>query len=107
VRDERLAENESLFRSLNESVAVDQLMYDPKTGRHAFLCECWDTQCVERLWLAPAEYESVRAEPVQFVVASDHTDPAIEEIVSETDRYAVVRKRGEAAEVAEELDPRS
>jgi hypothetical protein len=106
MREAHVAENESLFRSVNESLAVDTAVLDPETGRHAFLCECWDEDCLERIRLTRAEYESVRADPTQFVVVTGHVDPSVEDVVASTDRYAIVRKRGTAGEVAEELDPR-
>lgn len=49
----------------------------------------------------------MRAEATQFVVVPGHVDPSLEDTVVVDERYAVVRKRGAAAEVAEELDPRS
>jgi hypothetical protein len=107
MRAEHVAENESLFRSVNESLVVDRTAVDPETGRHALLCECWNTDCVERVWLARAEYEAARTDSAQFVVVPGHVDPTVEEVVVSTDRYAVVRKRGEAAEVAAELDTRT
>jgi hypothetical protein len=106
VRAEHVAENESLFRSVNESVVVDRIAFDSEAGRHAFLCECWQTSCLERVWLERAEYEAARQDPAQFVVLPGHVDPSVEEIVLESDRYVLVRKRGEAAKIAEELDPR-
>jgi hypothetical protein len=103
VRAEHVAENESLFRSVNESVVVDRIAFDAETGRHAFLCECWQTSCLEKVWLERSEYEAARQDSAQFVVLPGHVDPSV---VLESDRYVLVRKRGEAAAVAEELDPR-
>jgi hypothetical protein len=54
-----------------------------------------------------AEYESLRADPRQFAVTRGHVLADVEQVVSETDRYAVVAKReGTPAAVAVEEDPR-
>lgn len=56
--------------------------------------------------LGSTAYESVRRDPAQFVVAPGHELPEIEVVVLRTKDYQVVRKQGEAAEVATEEDPR-
>jgi hypothetical protein len=57
--------------------------------------------------LTLAAYEAVRSEPTQFVIAPGHELPEIEAVVFRADAYEVVRKQGDAAELAEENDPRS
>jgi hypothetical protein len=106
MRDARVAENESLFRSLNETLVIDLQTYDPETDRHACLCECKNEDCFDRIWLAREEYEPVRADGRRFIVVPGHVDPGAELVVEANDRYVVIEKRGEAGIVAEELDPR-
>jgi hypothetical protein len=108
--EERLARNEAIFREINERTRSLQERFgpeDPTTSYEEFLCECGDQLCVERVKLTVSEYESVRAESDQFVVRPGHSMPRIERMVSDNDRYVVVVKLGEAAEVAAERDPRS
>jgi hypothetical protein len=103
-REERLALNEALFREINERVE-DRLR--PMIGEPdalAILCECSDVGCNRRIELSREEYESVRSDPTQFVVVPGHTRADIEDVVSRTDRYEIVRKHGAAGEVAERLD---
>ena len=101
AREKRLAENEAFFRGINERLEEQT----PNSATElVVLCECADEDCARRLTLAHSEYESVRAEPTHFVVAHGHADLEIEEVVWRTDGFEVVRKRGLAAEVAEELD---
>jgi hypothetical protein len=103
VRDERLARNEAFFRELNERLEA----VTPESATDLVLvCECADEDCAQRLVLHPGEYEAVRAHETHFVVAHGHADPRIEDVVRRTDRFEVVAKRGAAAEVAEDLDPR-
>jgi hypothetical protein len=105
-RDRRMAHNESLFREVNERVndVAGALRND---ASYEYLCECSNTDCTFRVPLTRAEYEGVRAEPTQFVVRRDHFLPEIETVVMQNERYAIVRKTGEAGEYAEKLDPRS
>lgn len=107
MRDARAAENESLFRSLNETLVLGRQTYDPETKRAACLCECRNEDCFERIWLARDEYEPVRANARRFIVSPGHVDPNEETTVLAKDRYVVVEKIGEAGVVAEKLDPRS
>jgi hypothetical protein len=105
-REERISRNEVLFRQVNEQIEKIQAGGGVK-GRFDFLCECGDKDCIEALSLTLLEYEAVRSEPTQFVVVPGHEVPGIEQTVQSGDRYSVVRKEGEAAEVAEVHDPRS
>jgi hypothetical protein len=69
---------------------------------------CASTGCRKPVRLTIAEYEAVRASSTRFFVlpAEEHLSPAVERVVERYDRYWVVEKIGEAAEVSEELDPR-
>jgi hypothetical protein len=109
-REERLARNEAIFREINERTRSLQDRFgpdDPTTAYEEFLCECADQSCVERVRLTPLEYESVREEPTQFVLRPGHSSARIERVVFENERYVVVVKVDEAAEVGDESDPRS
>jgi hypothetical protein len=66
-----------------------------------------DPSCVETVELSLGEYETIRTSPVRFPVKPGHDYPEFERVVDENDRYAVVEKFGEAAEVVRRLDPRN
>lgn len=68
------------------------------------LCECADEDCAKRIELARAEYEDIRSDPAQFVVAPSHADPEIERVINRTDRFEMVRKVGVGVEVATRLE---
>ena len=106
ARDKRMAENEALFREVNERMEAVAHRLGPNVP-YEFLCECANADCTFRLTLPTQVYESVRADARQFVVLPLHFTPEIEELVIENDTYWVVRKTGEAAEYVERLDPRS
>ena len=105
-RERRLAQNEALFRELNERVetVADRLGGD---GPYEFLCECANADCTFRISLPLSVYESIRADPQQFVVLPLHYTPEVEDLVIEEDTHWVVRKTGEAGKYVEQLDPRS
>jgi hypothetical protein len=90
--NERIAE-------LNQTFQVE--------GRSEFLCECSRDECKEPVSISLEEYEEVRSSPRRFFVLPGHEDESVEQIVVQSDRYVVVEKIGDAAEEAEELDPRS
>jgi hypothetical protein len=101
-REERLAQNEAMFREVNEQV-------EARTGHEpgeplTILCECASPQCATRLTLSPDEYAAVRSDPRQFAVVPGHEYLELEAVVSRNDRYEVVKKTGVAAEIAEAAD---
>lgn len=103
-----MAQNEALFREVNERVHdVADSQRDDDSWRYEYVCECANTDCTFRIELTSGEYESVRADPTQFVVRPDHYMPEVETVVAEHERYAIVRKTGDAGEYVEKLDPRS
>jgi hypothetical protein len=48
----------------------------------------------------------VRSDPLLFIVVDGHEDPRIEQVERKSETYLVVRKTGEAADVAEETSDR-
>jgi hypothetical protein len=101
LRETRLAANEAFFRSLNER--MDDRA--PDTRPLIVVCECADEDCAERLEVTRSDYEKARSDPRQFIVAHQHADPEIEEVVLRTDRFEMVRKIGVGARIAARLDP--
>jgi len=77
-----------------------------KRASFSIACECDRESCNGRLIVTVSEYEHVRSDPVLFFVLPGHEDRRIEQVVRETDRYNVVRKTGEAAEIARETAER-
>jgi hypothetical protein len=111
-RSERQAQNEALFRAVNERIEelVDETLERHTEGASVwdFVCECEDRECAQRIPLTRTEYEAIRADGRRFVVAPgpDHVDTSIENVVDMSTRYWVVEKIGEPGEFAEDHDPR-
>jgi len=108
-RETRAAENEDLFRRLNERLhtlaAVASSSVLDADVRERFLCECSQTSCSRVLELTPSEYRAVRETGRRFLVFPDaaHIDTSLETVVQKSERFWVVEKHGEAGEEAESL----
>lgn len=105
AREERLAKNEVLFRTVNESIEQQAIRLG---GDHEyeFICECASSTCLERVPLTLSEYEHVRAEATRFFVRPGHANIEVELVVERAARYDIVEKDGAAGIVAEHHDPR-
>ncbi len=105
---ERVARNDATFREANERISATaerQEMVD----EIPFLCECAEEACTAIVRLSHEEYESVRADATHFLNAPGHEVAAgpYGEVIERNHRYVVVRKKGAAAEIVEDLDPRT
>src|SRR6476469_7195579 len=110
-RGERVAQNEILFRQVNErilEIETDSWRVDPID----FMCECGDLACTRVLQLTTDEYERLRADPKHFGVIPghelpdvEHELPDVEEVVETRPHYLVVEKFGELGQRAAEMDP--
>jgi hypothetical protein len=107
-RARRIAENEAMFRDLNEEVGIVAHSFSsPEDGAtFDFLCECADPGCTARLPLPLAVYDRVRSNPIEFLVVPGHEVADVERVVETHARYAIVEKTGESATIARERDPR-
>jgi len=99
-REERVAYNESWARDLNRTRAQLLDLGEPEVG---FRCECENAACTEILRLTASEWQAVRSDPRQFVVAPRHVAADVECVVLRRDDYWIVEKLGEAGEEAERL----
>jgi hypothetical protein len=96
----RVAENEDLFRQVNQHVVSG--------GRRPaetfeILCECADTDCMEHLQVTTEVYERARARPTDFLLKPGHSNMEFETVVDAHEEFELVRKTGAAASVASRL----
>lgn len=121
--ERRLAENEAIFRRLNEQVNTGFL----ETNRLAqednqpefivslksddvplqFYCECADENCAHRIPMTLAEYRAIHKNRSRFVIAPGHEVTSVEEIIKEAPGYMVVEKRQTPPEDPKTLHPTS
>jgi hypothetical protein len=99
----RHAQNEALFRDLNERVReIDQRLEPNGMGAPAaeleFLCECSDLECVTRFVMSRSDYEAVRRDPSHFLVIPEHVNGKIEDVVEIRPGYVIVSKSRVAGE---------
>lgn len=103
-REERLAQNEAMFRIANErrNAWEDREPAEPEL----YFCECADPSCRSKVRLTGAEYESVRSESRRFFVLSGHELPDIETVIEAHKDWSIIEKNPEVTETVESLDPR-
>ena len=75
TREERLAQNEAIFREVNERIAgvSETLGLDTVSA----ICECATAGCVERFDLSRGEYEGIRSSGDRFAVIPGHEEPEV------------------------------
>lgn len=100
---ERLARNQALFREVNERMLELNDGFDGNSM--VFVCECSNVDCTATLAINRNDYESVRAHPTFFAIASGHEILAIEKVIDQRNGFTIVQKTTES-DYAVETDPR-
>jgi hypothetical protein len=98
----RVAMNEATFRQINEGVRAAE----SAAGPIAFVCECGRLGCNRLIRLRREEYERVREHPRRFAIVPGHEIPEVEDVIERHERYAVIQKHADTADVVERSDPR-
>jgi hypothetical protein len=108
-REVRAAENQSLFREVNERVKDLNVRFSFVTKVGDWICECANDTCFEHLALSADEYEAIRQDGASFVVATsdEHVWPDVERVSERNTRYWVVEMNDRAGELAKRANPRS
>ncbi len=107
--EERMVKNEALFRDVNERMrTIDRGLGVPpnEEDRWAFICECVNVNCADRIELTLDEYEQARARSDRFIVVPRHERPDVERVIRRNERFAVVEKHPGSRDIAEATDPR-
>ena len=87
-----MRQKRNLFRDVNEriSTVADRSFAESKIG---FVCECFDRSCVEKVYLALLEYESLRVQPDHFVIAPGHVAAPYQQLIEANERFGLVQGR--------------
>lgn len=104
----RRAENEAVFREVNERIEGLQRTFALAEGEQLHIvCECDRLDCNAGLDVPVETYERTRADSARFLISPGHEDDEVEDVVDTGGNYLVVRKKpGEPERVARETDPR-
>ncbi|MGH3072299.1 MAG: hypothetical protein ACRDNB_08535 [Gaiellaceae bacterium] len=105
-RERRLAQNEALFREVNEKVQAVATTHGDDDHVYEFYCECSNADCTLQVPATIAAYEAVREHPDRFLIFPRHALPDIETVLEETPDWWVIEKTGEAGSYVSRLDPR-
>jgi hypothetical protein len=107
-RKRRIAENEAIFRSVNEEVNRLNDGFSAAKTTMRIVCECGVQSCTVQITIEPSAYHQVRQDSMLFVTRPGHDFPETETVVEKSDGYWVVRKHsGVPAEIAVATDPRT
>jgi hypothetical protein len=101
----RIAKTESQFRDVNERIAETAERFGASEAE--LVCECSDPECGHRIEAPLADYEGVRADGAQFLVAPGHENPDQERVARHRPGYRIVQKLRGIAAAAQRLNPRS
>jgi hypothetical protein len=106
ARKERLALNETLFRTANERMATWEERHRVE-ATELYFCECADPECRQKVPLHEADYERVRSNSEHFFVVPGHEVVDIETVIESHEEWIVLEKAPEVREIVEATDPRT
>lgn len=107
-RKRRIAQNEVVFREVNERIEELADQFGLKGRPLELVCECGDMSCTSKIRISASYYEEVRRDPTLFVIFPGHEAAGVEEVVDKREDYEVVRKQaGGPAEIARDTNPRT
>ena len=97
----RIADNERLFRAVNERISRIQEDFG-QTQAFDIVCECGAEGCLERITLTHEAYTQLRANPRTFAIVPGHEAEDVEHVLERYEGYYVVEKKeGLPAAIAE------
>jgi len=102
-RELRAAQNQLVFRSVNERIKeLGEKILDAVTELD-FACECDNANCHAPITMSVEEFTAVDRMENRFIVVRGHEDLEVEDVVAERDGYLIVAKRGAGAELVKEF----
>ena len=101
-RQLRAAQNQMLFRSVNDQIMEAGEKLGDSTEELDFACECADDLCVEKIRLSPHQFLGIESETNRFIVRRGYEVPEVEDVIAERDGFLLVSKSGAGAEFVKE-----
>ena len=102
-RELRAAQNQLMFRSVNERIKELGEKVLNAVSELDFACECDNPECHSPITMTIEEFDAIDRRDNRFVVLRGHEDLDVEDVVAEDDGYLIVAKRGAGAELVKEL----
>lgn len=94
-RDERLVENQRIFRAANERLEkLVSRIEIPDDSMIPFLCECADDGCLGRIEATSDEYANAHSDADQYFILPGHPRIEGEELIASNGRFELVQKTG-------------
>jgi hypothetical protein len=91
-REARAAENELVFRAVNEQILKMTDRFREQLSEIDVVCECSDPSCVGTIRIDASAFGAIDREAGRFIVLPGHEAEAVEQVVERKDKYLVVLK---------------
>src|SRR5512133_3960208 len=90
--DSKRVANQAVLRSVNERISdLNETFSAQGLGLPArFVCECPDLECIEPVFIAPAEYRRIRENKTWFIVVAPHIDSELQDVIETHEGFTVV-----------------
>jgi hypothetical protein len=97
-RQERAAENELVFRTVNEQIVKMTDRFREQLSEIDIVCECANTTCVGTIRINVAEFAKIERFDGSFLVLPGHEDETVEQVAERRETYVIVFKSNVAAD---------
>jgi hypothetical protein len=91
-RQERAAQNELVFRAVNEQIVKMTDRFRAQLSDIDIVCECANTTCVGTIRIEEGEFAKIERTEGTFLVLPGHEDESVEQVVERRETYVVVWK---------------
>jgi hypothetical protein len=105
-RERRAAQNQLLFRAVNEQIVAMTENFRSELSDLNLVCECWDPTCTGTVRIRLEDYKRLDRTGSMLIVLPGHEDLDVEDVVDQVDGYVIVRKRELAARIVEQAQAR-
>jgi hypothetical protein len=96
--EQRQAQNQSIFRAVNQRIKdLSEKLLDARSDVD-FVCECDDPACIKTITMPLAEFAEYDKMENCFIVVPGHEDAEVEEVTARHKSYVVVAKVGAGGE---------
>jgi 2-keto-3-deoxy-6-phosphogluconate aldolase len=91
-REARAAQNELVFRTVNEQIVEMTDRFREQLAEIDIVCECADTSCAGTIRISSDVFAKIERADGRFLVLPGHEDESVEHVVERDAKYFVVMK---------------